>query len=168
MKKFGIFFGLLLTASVFGQFKDTDILKPGIREGMINTSDNFILGLINPANFSMKHSYSLSYSSFGCNGIALGVYTNSMMYKLADNLNIAVDASLVHSPYSSFGKNFQNDISGIFISRASVQYNPWKNFSVSLQYNRIPDYFYPGMYRYNPFYSPVDSQNFLPVSESDK
>jgi len=81
----------------------------------------------------------MSFSSMGSNSLALGVYTNSMFYKVADNLNIEVDASLVHSPYSSFGKDHQNMINGIYLSRAQINYQPWENFNVIMQYRTLPD-----------------------------
>jgi len=97
--------------------------------------------------------YSLSYSSFGSNGVALGVYTNSMQYQFSDKLNVQLDASLVHSPYSTLGKNFQNNINGIYIDRAQLNYAPWDNVNVVLQYRQLPYNYYSGFgyYDSSPF-----------------
>lgn len=76
--------------------------------------------------------------------MALGVYTNSMAYKLASNLNIQLDASLVHTPYSSMSKQFQNNINGIYISNAQLNYEPWKDVRVVVQYRNLPYSYYNG------------------------
>jgi hypothetical protein len=139
---------------MFCQFKDTNIFKPSVKDGMIDESPGFILGIFNSSKFSMHHSYSMSYTSFGKEGIALGVYTNSMQYNFTDNLNVQLDASLVHSPYSSLGRNFQNSINGIYIDRAQLNYHPFDNVTVMLQYRKLPYSSYFGGYDYydsNPF-----------------
>ena len=150
MKKLLLAFVVVLSLSVNAQFRDDNQFKPSVREGIINTnSGGSILGFINPENFSMHHSYSLSFSSFGGgNNLALGVYTNSMAYKFADNLNVQVDANLVHSPYSSMGKQFQNSISGFYISKAQLNYQPWKDFHVTVQYRNMPYNYYNNPYGY--------------------
>ena len=139
MKK--LFFILILTVSSisFAQFKDQIGQQPSIHDGLIkNNTPSLVLGFINPNNFSMHHSFNLSYSAFGNNGVALGVYTNSMLYKFADNLNIQADISLINSPYSSFGKDFSDQINGLYLTRASLNYKPWENFSINVEYDRNP------------------------------
>ena len=135
------------------QFKSSSIFQPSVKDGMINDSPSFILGIFDPSKFSMHHMYSLSYSSFGSNGVALGVYTNSMQYQFSDKLNVQLDASLVHSPYSTLGKNFQNNINGIYIDRAQLNYAPWDNVNVVLQYRQLPYNYYSGFgyYDSSPF-----------------
>jgi hypothetical protein len=65
-----------------------------------------------------------------------------------DNLNVQLDVSVVHSPYSTLGETFQKNITGIYISNAAINYRPWKDFSIHLQYRNMPySYGY-----YNPFY----------------
>jgi len=142
----------LATINCFSQFKDKNIFKPSIQEGMINNNTpSLILGFFNPENFSMSHSYSMSYTTSGNNGLALGVYTNTMRYKFADNFNMQLDASLVHSPYSSFGKNYQDQISGIYLSSAQLNYQPWKDVNISVQYRNVPGGMFNGFYGLNRF-----------------
>jgi hypothetical protein len=97
----------------------------------------------------MTHSLNMTYSTFAGRGIALGIYTNSMMFRFSDNLNIQLDASIVNSPYSTFGKDFQNNINGLHLSRAAINYRPWKDVFISLQYNSYP--FWNSRTYYNPF-----------------
>ncbi|MCX6149459.1 MAG: hypothetical protein NTX22_02925 [Ignavibacteriales bacterium] len=147
MKKLFIVLYLVITAVSFAQFKDQVDNRPTIHEGLIrNDTPSLVLGFINPNNFSMHHSVDLSYSAFGNNGMALGVYTNSMFYKFAENLNVQADISLVNSPYNSFGKNFANQINGLYLTKAAINYEPWENFKINIQYRNNP------LGYYNPYY----------------
>ncbi|MEI7812986.1 MAG: hypothetical protein WCJ01_11285 [Ignavibacteria bacterium] len=143
MKKI-LFILIIVSSAVFGQFREQLNNQPGVHDGMIsNNTPSMVLGFINPNNFQMHHSYSLSYSAFGGNGLAVGIYTNSMLYKFNNELNLQVDASLVHTPYSSFGKGTMDNINGIYVSRAELNYRPGKDFLINIQYNRLPYNYYP-------------------------
>jgi hypothetical protein len=148
MKKLGIlFFVIIFISAVDAQFKDSGFHDSDIKNAMVdNYSTSSFLGFLNPNNFQMHQTYDLSYSAFGGQGLALGVLTNSMLYKFTNNLSGQLDISLVHSPYSTLGKDFQNNLNGIYISRASINYQPWKNMSISVQYRNLPYSSY-----YNPF-----------------
>jgi len=61
-----------------------------------------------------------------------------MIYRLMNNLNIQMDVSVLYSPYSTLGEQFQKSISGVYISNAAINYYPWKDFSVHLQYSAMP------------------------------
>lgn len=153
MKRFFLLTLVLMSIclfSVYGQFKSKEIFQPSIKDGITNNSSGLILNFFNPENFSMNHSYSLSYNTFGGNGIALGVYTNRMMYSFTPDLNVEVDASIMHSPYNSFGNNMQNQLSGIYLSRAALNYRPWKNFHINVQYQNLPAGYF------NPYYNPLN------------
>ncbi|MCZ7610674.1 MAG: hypothetical protein M5U17_10975 [Ignavibacterium sp.] len=151
MKKSTLFIVLVVSSITFGQFKDPVFPTETPKDGITDKSSNYILGFINPDNFSMKHSIGLSYSTIGGYGTSLATYTNSMFYKFADNMNLQLDASIITSPYSSLGKDFQNSIQGLYITSAAFNYKPWDDFSISVQYRAIPNYFYDSYYRYNRF-----------------
>ena len=154
MKKLAILFFLTFTISVFGQFRDDGLNTPSVKEGIVDQNSGFSIGFLNSENFHMSHSFSMSYSSFGSHGISLGTYTNSMFYKVMDNMNVQMDVSFIYSPYSTFGQNFQNDINGIYISRAAVNYSPYKDLHISIQYRSLPYsnyYFNPYMNSFNGF-----------------
>jgi len=147
MKKILFLIVFCFSSVAFSQLKDQIGEKPSIYEGITNHSaPSLILGFFNPNNFKMSHSYNLSYSSFSNNGLALGVYTNSMFYKFNDKLNVQVDASLMHSPYNTFGKEFSNQINGLYISKAALNYRPFKDFQINVQYRRLPFNYYNGYY----------------------
>ena len=159
MKKMMILFAAIISLNSYAQFKDSGLPTASIRDGIVNQSTGSLFGFLNSDNFTMRHSFDMSYSAFGNQGLALGVYTNSMMLKLANNMNFQVDASIVQSPYSSFGKEFQDQLNGIYITRAAFNYKPWDDVFISIQYRNLPmsyhysDYgFYSNRFS-NPFFS---------------
>lgn len=147
MKKLGILFFVIVGLSVANaQYKDSGFHESDIKNAMIDNSPSSFFGFLKSSNFQMHQTYDFSFSSFGNGqGLALGVLTNSMFYKFSDKLNGQLDISLVHSPYSTLGKDFQNSINGIYVSRAAINYQPWKNTLISVQYRNVPNTYY------NPF-----------------
>ncbi len=154
MKKFILILVVLFTFTAFGQFRDDGLNKPDVKEGIVEESSGYALGFMNSENFIMRHSFALSYSSFGGYGVSLGTYTNSMYYKLMNNLNVQMDISFSFSPYSSFGEAFNKNLNKIYISKAAVNYHPYKDLYISLQYRNIPytGYYNPYFGFYNGFY----------------
>lgn len=147
---------LVSTSVAFAQFKE-ELEKPvDIKSGITNYSPSgFFTGFFNPQNFEMNHTVSMSYSSFGNQGIALGVYTNRMAYKFSENLDVEADISFINSPYSSFGDQHAKSLNGIYLSRAQLNYRFSDDFHISLRYNQLPNGYYSpyGYNRYSPFYS---------------
>jgi len=152
---------LLLAVFVFTasfalcQYKSELENQNGGMPQILKSQENTILGLFNPENFSMKHSYTMSYSSLGGNGLALGMYTNSMNYKFTENLNVRADVSLIHSPFSSYSKGVTDNLTGIYLSRAEINYKPYDNVYIQLKYNKSP-YSY-----YDPLYSGLNRYGYL-------
>lgn len=138
---------ILFPFLTIAQFKSDSDKKINILSGIANqSSSSFLSNFFNPEKFSMTHSMSMSYSSFGNQGIALGVYTNNMAYKISDDINVEADISVVNSPYNSFGNDIAKNINGIYLSRAQINYQPSNDFFITLQFNRFPYYnsFYQG------------------------
>ena len=142
MKKFFIIF-LVFTIIARAQYRDELNRSVDVKSGILNNSSSgSLLSFINPDNFSMNHSFEMSYSAFGGCGMALGVYTNSMSFKFNDQLKLETDLSLVNSPYNSFGKDFSKNINGVYLSRVQLTYKPFDNMSVIVQYRQLPGGYY--------------------------
>lgn len=156
MKRLFLIIFVFTVSASFAQFRDDANNKPDIRSGIVkNNSFGSILGFINPDNFSMHHSFGLSYTAFGnTGGMALGTYTNSMSYKFSDRLNIETDISIVNSPYNSYGQEFSKQINGVYLSRAQLTYKPTDNMNIIIQYRTVPGGYYSpyGYGGYSPFY----------------
>ncbi len=153
---------LMMTAFSFAQLKSQMPQQGNVIDAMLKPkTSNLLFGFFNPANFRMSHSYSLSYSAFAGQGLALGVYTNSMFYKISDPLSMQVDISLVHSPYNSFGKQYQNQFSGIFINRAALNWRPSENTLINFEFKNLPSYMYlTNPYYFHPFWFRYDEIGF--------
>jgi hypothetical protein len=110
-----------------------------------------LFGWFDASKFSMHHTLSYSVSSFGGQAMSMGMYTNSMTYQFADNLDARADISMNYSPNMSFsgmnGKSNNTTFRGIYLSNAQLSYRPWDNVKVQLQYMRLPY----GSYYYSPF-----------------
>lgn len=146
---------VLLGVSIGGaQFKSQVEQESRISDNMIRQSTpGFFFGWFDPEKFHMRHTFDLSYQTFGGQGLSLGTYTNSMTYEFAENLDARADVSLSYSPFNSFstfGSTKKNDLSGLYVSRAQLNYRPWENVMVQIQYRQIPY----GNYYYSPFYNP--------------
>jgi len=137
MKNFLLLIVFISTSFAIGQYRDIGIEQPSVKEGIATENSGGILGFLNSDDFIMRHSFSLNYTSFAGQSVSLTSYTNSMFYRLMNNLNV-------------------QDISGIYISNASVNYYPWKDFSVHLQYSAVPY----GYGFYNPYYGSGNPFNF--------
>lgn len=154
MKKIGGLMALMLILSSvsFAQFRDQLSNQPSVQNSLIHSDEsNLLFGFFNPANFSMRQSVSMSYMSFGNQGLALGTYTNSMSYKISDPLTLSADVSLLNSPYSSLGSKFSQGLNGIYLTRADLSYHPSNSFQIDLQFNQNPLYRYYNPYYYNPW-----------------
>lgn len=163
MKKMVFLFAAFISINVYAQFKEPGFPTQSVKDGIIDQSSGSLFGFLNSDNFMMRHSYNLSYSSFGNQGLALGMYTNSMFLKLANNMNIQVDASIVHSPYSTFGKDFQNQLNGFYLTRAAFNYKPWDDVFISIQYRNLPMSYHYSDYGFysNRFYNPFFQESFF-------
>ncbi|PID56228.1 MAG: hypothetical protein CR986_10385 [Ignavibacteriae bacterium] len=90
----------------------------------------------------MNHSFSMSYSAMGNNGIALGVYTNKIGYKFSDKLDFQMETSFVNLPYSTLGDSFNKSINGIYIESARLNYQPSEDFNMSIEFSNSPFNYY--------------------------
>jgi hypothetical protein len=129
---------LMMHESV-AQFKRTSAEEPKVSDSFIRpaTASEWF-DFFNPDNFKMRQSYSMSYTSMGGQGLALGMYTNSLQYKFSNSLDARVDVSLQHSPYSTFDRRVQNSLSGVFLNRAEINYRPAENMLLRVSYQHIP------------------------------
>ena len=143
---------LIMSVSLNAQFKGPD-------ENMRNKN---ILGIFNPKNFTMQHSFQISYLSSSYGNVSLTSYVNSMNYKISDKLNISADVRIQYSPFanSGFGNDFsgklQNDLTGIFLSKLSLDYKISENSFFSIQFRRFDESMYNNYD--NPFYRNSESR----------
>ena len=157
MKKIILFLTVLvLTSNIsFSQFKGYDDKGPS----SYNTgTGNLILGFINPKNFTMNHSFNMSMLNSAYGTVSLTSYINSMNYRVNDRFNVSADVTVQYSPFassglgSSYSDALQKNLSGVFLSRASLNYKISDNSFINVEYRNLNEADYLGGY-FNPFYN---------------
>lgn len=144
---------LLVNGIAFAQFKTKLNDEPSVSESIVRSDDSGLLfGWFDPGKLKMSQSFSLSYQTFGNQGLSLGVYTNSLSYQISNPLSVQMDVSVVRSPYSSLGSDFTKSLSGIYLSRAELNYKPSDNMLFQIQYRQLPASLYYGGYGYGGSY----------------
>ena len=156
-----VFAVLFSLPTAYGQFRGTEPRPPAVSEKIASPSQHdLLLGFINPSNFSMSHSISMSYVSLGSAGLGVTRYVNSMRYQLSEPLSLRADVGFMFSPFGSAAGLLKNDVNKVYLERAQLDYKPSKDFSVSLQFRQLPEglmYPYSGRYAdprygmYSPF-----------------
>jgi hypothetical protein len=145
MRRLTVILVLLVSGTLvaFGQFRTSTESRPTVSESLVRPDDGGLLfGWFDPSRFSMHQSFSLSYMTGGGQGLSLGVYTNSMFYQISKPLDVQFDVSVMHSPYSSLGN--AKDFSGIFLSRAQLDYRPAENMLLQISYRQLPSMYWWG------------------------
>jgi len=147
---------IIFTGSLSAQYKGYDDGKSKYE----TNSNNMIFGFINPNNFTMNHSFNVSMVNTGTGNVSLTSYINSMNYRISDKLNISADVKFQYSPFASsiYGPeastNLQKDLSGISLSRASLNYRLSENSYINVEFRQIDQSDYLNNYNnnyYNPF-----------------
>jgi hypothetical protein len=155
-------FIILFSAVSQAQFR-SDAQKP---EPPMNTVDamkggDFFSNLLDPERFSMHQTYSMSVASSKFGSYGLSAFTNTFSYKASDNLFLSADVSAVYSPFSSFGKEFQNQMNGIYLSNARLDWKLGDNTFMRVEYVGGPQ-----TNAYNPFYDAYNPFTSTPKTSS--
>lgn len=120
-------------------------------------SGNLILGFINPKNFTMHHNFNVQMMSTPYGNVSLTSYINSMNYQISNRLNVSADVKFQYSPFASsnlgqsYSSALQKNLSGVFLSRASLNYRISDNSFINFEYRRYDESDALNGY-YNPFY----------------
>ena len=136
---------LIITSSVLiaqSQNEKSVVFKPS--EGFQKTR-GFLDQLLDPNKLSISHSYSLSYYTAGGSGYNQGLYLNTINYQFSDPLLMQVRFGYLHQPFGG-SNNISEGNNKFFVQRAMLQYRPFKNTTLVIDYQAYPS---PLM---NPYY----------------
>lgn len=133
-----VFLLLIMPALLSAQFRGEEPRRPSVAEGVYQESGGGLFGFFHPENLQMRHSLSFSYGMMGDQGLGVSMYTNSLRYRISEPLSVRADVSMMFSPFGSASQMFKNDLTGIFLRRASIDYQPSKDMKISLQYRAYP------------------------------
>lgn len=136
---------LIFSYNLNAQYKSQATERTSVTNSFYKPAPNIyaLMSWFNAQNFKMNHNFSLQYITGSGYGMSLATYTNSMFYQISNNLNARMDISLIGSPFGSY--NTGNNFNKLFISRVELNYKPWENFYMQLQYRSLP-YSYHGYY----------------------
>lgn len=149
---------ILLVISSAG-ISNAQLIDKDSKKELNKSTNNLILGIFNPANFSMNHRFEVSVFSSSYGDASVTSYINSMNYKFNDKLSVSADISLQYSPYANsvYGANYseqlKNDLSGINLSRLSLDYKISDNSFLKIEYRNVKSSLYDyGLYdRYDRY-----------------
>ena len=139
----------LKSASSAEQSASASLVHPGGGSGWGGGLSSFF-GLLDPDRFLMRHTLSYNYMSAGGTGLSMASYTNSMFYRIADPLNVRFDVTLQGSPFGATAGADRKDLNKIYLSRAELNYRPWENVYLQLQYRELPYSYYRNAF--DPWY----------------
>ncbi len=111
------------------------------------------ISLLDPARFTMKHQYMMSFSSIGGSGTMMNMYLNNMEYQfnipLTMRLRVAYQsqsAQLFGSSQAYSGQPYSKD-GRLFIPSFDLEYRPFKNTIIGIYFrdysSMSPDYYNP-------------------------
>ncbi|MFQ5824160.1 MAG: hypothetical protein ACE5JB_08915 [bacterium] len=142
---------LLFPVFVFGQIKKEEKLdmaqaltKPTKLQTIVS-----LIGL-DPNRFTMSHSYSLSFTSFGGRSFSQGLYLNTMKYQLSNPITMYLQIGFLNQPFGGYGQKspFNNKL---FLSGAGFEFKPSDSFKLQFEYSQTPSTIYSPYY-HNRFY----------------
>lgn len=117
--------------------------------------------LLDPSRFSMNHSYSVSYMSYGGHGETIGLYMNSMKYSLSKSLSVDVTLAWLHQPSQVlWGDSRGTNDYGSILPSVRLLYQPSEKFKLLISYETVPGV-YGGQGRYNRPYSTNPFNNVI-------
>ncbi|HDS01291.1 MAG TPA: hypothetical protein ENO22_07675 [candidate division Zixibacteria bacterium] len=102
--------------------------------------------LLDLSRLDMSHSYTISYFSANGQGTTIGMYMNSIRYRISNPLTLNVNLAWVHQPGQLLGgdRGTPTDYGSIYPS-FSLEYRPSDKFYLEIGYHSVPAY----MYYYN-------------------
>lgn len=150
MKKIIIAFNMifLICVSAHAQFRTQTVNRVDVKSGITTPVPGTLADFLNPDRFYMNQSYGLTYYTGGGQSGSVGMYTNSLNFKLSNPLFLRVDMGVMHQP---FGGPKGVEQKAQFMHGAELIYKPNKNFQMQVGYSTTPYYNSGfGMYQ-NPF-----------------
>lgn len=142
---------VFVTTGAVSQLRSQDRPEQTVAHSLVRPGGGLssFFGLLNPENFIMRHNLSYSYMSYGGSGLSVASYTNSMFYRISDPLTVRFDVTLQGSPFGPTAGADRSNLNRIFLSRAELNYQPWEDFLIQVQYRELPYNSFRDLY--NPF-----------------
>lgn len=146
---------LLVSSSVHAQFRTQTVNRVDVKSGITTHAPGSLADFLSPERFYMNQSYGLTYYTGAGQSGSIGMYTNSLNFRLSNPLFLRVDLGVMHQPFG--GPKGMNDQNAQFLHGAELIYKPNKNFQMQVGYSTTPyntnGYgFYQNPFGYNGMY----------------
>jgi len=127
------------------QFKNNDTKKENfaalLADGQKSSGGLSALLGIDPGRLHMTQSYMMSYGTIGGRSLSQGIYLNTLQYDFKLPLKLQLQWGMAHNPLQASG--IQSPLkSGLFLSGASLEYQPAKNVKLELGISSYPQHEY--------------------------
>lgn len=128
------------------------------------------MSLLDPERFTMKHQYSMSFSSYNSSGSMMGMYLNTMEYRFNAPLTMRLQVAYQTATAQLFGGsnmysgNPMYDEGRVFVPSFDLVYQPTDNMTIGFffrDYSSANPYAYGnpyGMYRPQTYFTPYGFQ----------
>jgi hypothetical protein len=119
-------------------------------------------GLLDPSRFKMSQSYMMSYFSGSGYSRSVGLYMNTIEYRVSEPLTVRVGLGYLHQPLGFLSNSgAQSELGeGRFLPNVGLEYRPSNRFQLLIDFRTVPmfgEYGRLGRYGYGPytgFYNP--------------
>ena len=135
----------LLMASAMAQKVDQVEVKQITRKYDLGLSKRPFQSFLDLSRFHMSQSYSLGFFSGSGQSGALGMYTNTISYQLANPLTLTLNMGILHDASVLWGDK-KSGTSARFLPSGWLDWRPSENFRMSIGFETIPVF-----YNYGPF-----------------
>ncbi len=129
---------MLSAVSLNAQFRNQTGQSKDIRGGITSPVPGSLLGFLDRDRFNMSQSYGMSYYSGGGQSGSVGMYTNSMNFRLADPLLLRFNVGIMHQPFGG-PKGAKNQGAQV-MEGVELIYRPNKNFQFQAGFSNAPTY----------------------------
>ncbi|TKJ39822.1 hypothetical protein CEE37_11130 [candidate division LCP-89 bacterium B3_LCP] len=160
---------ILSSAGLCWSQTEGGVVDTGISDYLRSGSDGYLgvqtFGLLDPSRMTMSHSYSMSYLSSGGQGLAQGLFMETIGYRLSNPLTLILNLGYLHQPYSSFNQGDAWSGSGSFVGGAALTWKPAENMFLHFE---VANYGRPSNYGYYPWWvtSPNANSPVTPVEQT--
>ncbi|MBL7961738.1 hypothetical protein JNL27_16010 [bacterium] len=140
MKNLGFFFVMILSVSLSAQaqFRTQTVNRVDVKSGITTPMPGTLAEFLSPERFYMNQSYGLTYYTGGSQSGSIGMYTNSLNFRLSNPLFLRVDLGVMHQPFG--GPKGVNEQNAQFLHGAELIYKPNKSFQMQVGYSTTPYY----------------------------
>lgn len=135
----------LLPLSSWAQMADRAEVKEVTQKYDMGLSQKPSLPWFDLSRLQLSHSYSIGFFSGNGTSGSRGMYSGTLMYKIADPLTLTLNVGILHDPVGLFSNNGLGQ-KAVVLPSGWIDWRPSKNFMLSVGFETLPVYDRSGYY----------------------